>query len=655
MNLQVPILATALLAPGALASAQHHHHQGDAIQTVCGVEIALGTPCPTGQVAVPPGWHSGDTHEHIQQCFNPVDTTTTDIYTEMQATGLDVSSPLIWSAGFITPDQYKTYTANFVTGSEDLTTVGDPTKIIQFGVETSGVNCGNLGHMIGLNIGFNESDIFKFQLGCQPIYPAPGWKNDGSGDYSKPIFDLFKTAPDAVTGYAHQSWPVNLYEPVGVGGFDWEDPLLPAYVGFDAKCSFGQTMAFPLPKTCGNTHPVLAPFDVAMNRCDFLEAFELENATCSGDPVEKRWFGMYYKLLNSGMRLGVTAGSDADCIGLLCPPRAYALLEDGEPFNYDTWTKAVKNGRTSLAVGPYQFLEIDVDGMDPGEQVDLETPVIGSAMVNVTATYHVNITDATQVTDVIEIVQDGVVVASLPFGPISMGTAVFNVDVPVTRSGWIAARTQSYSTHTAAVYTELDRQPVANCADAEYWTLYADFLNYQLDLAALTSQAALEFFVGCSETEIRDYVAEGRDVFAAVRDYDATPPTGITRYGVSSPPDCTQPIGLVTEDTPVVGQSFRMRYFNAPPGASGALIPALNPIPTGLPFLGAEFYVLINPAIIPVPTTANDAGFGETTIPSLPNPAGALVYVQYVWFNPTGCDSTGLLSSSDALKITLQP
>jgi hypothetical protein len=604
-------------------------------------------------VSVPAGWFSGDTHEHIQLCFGTPDVTAAEIYTEMLAEDLGVSNALVWGAGFIPPSQFLSYVDQFVTGAEDPVTAGDPDKVLQFGIETSGVSCANLGHMIGLNIGPAEANIFQLAMGCTPLWPATGFGNDGSGDYSRPVLDLFRQAPGAVTGYAHQSWPVNLYEDQFVGGFDWEDPTLPAYVGSDAKCSFGQDMAFPVPKTCGNTHPVLAPFDVALGRIDFLEAFEMLNSTCGG-VMEKRYFGMYYRLLNAGRFVSLSAGTDADCIGLACPPRVYAQIEEGEPLTYANWTESLAQGRVSLASGPYQFLELKVDGRDPGARIDLVDPGAGSASVHVKATYHVNITDASTVSDAIEIVQDGVVVASLPFGPLGTGSVTLNMDLPVDESGWIAARTASYGTHTGAVLMTVDKKPIANCEDAEYWTLYADFLNWNLDVAAAAGQAALQYYVGCSEAEIREYVARGRKVYAALRDYDSPLPVGITRIGKSSPPACAPPAALVTSDVPYVNQPFNLRFFNAPANAPGGLVIATQPMPAGIPIMGAVFHVVLNPSLDPVPITANEGGYGEVFVSQMPSQAGTTVYVQGVWLNPSDCLDTGLLSSSDALGITLQ-
>ena len=112
---------------------------------------------------------------------------------------------------------------------------------------------------------------------------------------------------------------------------------------------------------------------------------------------------------------------------------------------------------------------------------------------------------------------------------------------------------------------------------------------------------------------------------------------------------------MVTDDTPVAGAPFSLRYFNAPPGAVGGLVYSATALPVGLPLLGAEFFVQLNPTLAPLPTMADEGGFGEIAVAALPPIAGTQVTVQCAWLNPSGCTDAGLLSASDALTIVIQP
>lgn len=645
-HVSAPLLASFL----ALTSVGHGLQQAEFVPSPCGVPIQMGSVCPSGFVQPPAGWYSGDTHDHIQLCFQAANLTAADIHAAMIATQQDVASALIWSGKFIDPSEFAFYAINNITGQEDPQTVGAP-EILQFGVETSGQSVGNLGHLIGLNLTLTQADVFQLGLGCTPIYPDPGYKNDGSGDYGAPIFDLWRQNPEAVTGYAHHGWPVNKYVDAAGGGFDWEDPVLPSYVGIDAKCSFGQDLAFPAPKSCSNTIPSLAPFDTALGRLDFIESFDVAGTTCVS-ALEQRWFGMYYKLLSTGQRLSFSAGSDADCISGFCKPRGYVKLQDGDPFTYDSWTQALKAGRVSIARGYHQFIDMTVDGKTVGDELQLALGDI-PPQVTVRVTYQVA-AGAPPVSDTIEIIQDGDVVASETFGPLTGGTHIFTTQIPVSRSGWISSRLASYEAHSGSVYTVVNGRPVVSCQEAEYWMLYADFLNWNIDLAAAAGPSVLEQFVGCSENEIRDYIARGRKIYTAIRDYSSPPPVGIQNYGVSSRASCTQPIGIVCDDVPTAGGGINVRCFNAPPNAQGIL--AVSTIPDlGTPVLGATLYIGLLPGTVLLSVASNEGGYAERFATPLPLAPGTPLFFQFGWLNPPGCDASGLLSSSDAMRVISQP
>jgi hypothetical protein len=105
----------------------------------------------------------------------------------------------------------------------------------------------------------------------------------------------------------------------------------------------------------------------------------------------------------------------------------------------------------------------------------------------------------------------------------------------------------------------------------------------------------------------------------------------------------------------VASQSFKLRYFNAPPMAAGGLILSTVAQPGGLNLLGATLFLLPNPSLQPMLTQANEGGYGATVVSQLPPVAGVPVNVQYAWLNPPGCNLDGILSASEAMTITIQP
>jgi hypothetical protein len=79
---------------------------------------------------------------------------------------------------------------------------------------------------------------------------------------------------------------------------------------------------------------------------------------------------LYYRILNSGVQLPLSAGS---ANGVKATPvgydRVYVRL-GGDAFGYDSFMRALKQGRSFSTNGP--ILELDVDGRGgPGDRIDL--------------------------------------------------------------------------------------------------------------------------------------------------------------------------------------------------------------------------------------------------------------------------------------------
>lgn len=113
--------------------------------------------------------------------------------------------------------------------------------------------------------------------------------------------------------------------------------------------------------------PVLA----ALGRGDFYDVVSVASRELESAAV-------YYRLLNSGIRLAATGGTDNFSDVWYDPSggaaRTYAQLAPGQPFTYTNWLAAVRAGRTFASSGPLLFLS--VDGRGPGEDLDL--PVDGT-------------------------------------------------------------------------------------------------------------------------------------------------------------------------------------------------------------------------------------------------------------------------------------
>jgi hypothetical protein len=138
----------------------------------------------------------------------------------------------------------------------------------------------------------------------------------------------------------------------------------------------------------------------------------------------------YYRYLNAGYRLPVVGGTDkmdADTpVGLY---RTYVQVPADEPFDYETWCKYLRRGRTYQTSGP--LLSFSVEGNRSGDTVTLPADG-GHVEVDVRAESVVPFSS-------LEIVVNGQVVARTEAdGPVRRLT--LRETIRVSRHSWIAAR-----------------------------------------------------------------------------------------------------------------------------------------------------------------------------------------------------------------------
>lgn len=245
--------------------------------------------------------------------------------------------------------------------------------------------------------------------------------------------------------------------------------------------------------TIGYTHPVLSPLADGTP----AEAFATPHSTEARELVADAALGLvdsvdllgpndpegtarlYHHLLNCGLRLAATVGTDvflshSRSSHFSNPPgwaRVYADLQ-GRPLTASSWQEAVRAGRTFATDGPW--LELDVAGAGPGTVVDLVpgTRVVARARV------------AGPGVESLELIgPDGVVT--------STDGAALETDVVVGEAMWLAAVARGNGhpdvlgpvvfAHTSPVYLDVAGQAVARAASAQ-WCL--DWLERVEKLAA---------------------------------------------------------------------------------------------------------------------------------------------------------------------------
>jgi hypothetical protein len=189
-----------------------------------------------------------------------------------------------------------------------------------------------------------------------------------------------------------------------------------------------------------------------------------EYRTAAGMPL---WaMDVYYRFLNCGFRLPVSAGSAS---GVKAAPlgynRVYVKL-DG-PFSYDRWFRSLKAGHSVATNGPMLFLT--VDGKQPGDVLRLAEK--GRRSIRV----HAQVSSQTPM-DRLEVIFNGKTIRSIE----GSGKLEADFTVDVGHSGWFAARafekpdrTVRFA-HTSPVYVEVPGQADVVADDAKFFVDWID-------------------------------------------------------------------------------------------------------------------------------------------------------------------------------------
>ncbi|HET8550130.1 MAG TPA: CehA/McbA family metallohydrolase [Bryobacteraceae bacterium] len=175
---------------------------------------------------------------------------------------------------------------------------------------------------------------------------------------------------------------------------------------------------------------------------------------------------VYYRFLNCGFRLPVSAGSAS---GVKAAPlgynRVYVKVET--PFGYETWFRALKAGRSLATNGPMLFLT--VDGKGPGHVLRVAENERRRVMIHATVS-------SQRPMDRLEVIFKGRTVRTVR----GRGTLTADFVTGVAEPGWFAAR--AFETvaetvrfaHTSPVYVEIAGQSGIVREDARFFIDWID-------------------------------------------------------------------------------------------------------------------------------------------------------------------------------------
>lgn len=229
-----------------------------------------------------------------------------------------------------------------------------------------------------------------------------------------------------------------------------------------------------IPQSLTCCTPIEYPVEVALGAADFLSE-DVDDANSGIGMNPDAFLDAYYKLLNSGFRPGFAAGTDYPCnsgrpLGSLL---TYVDVGGGS-MTYGTWIQGIKSGRTVVSRnGHREFLDLVVNGTaGPGDEVQLATGASLPVSVRWTATQSYSGT--------LELVHNGVVMASTAANVTAGTPYVWNTSVSFDGSGWLAARrmgADGHQVHTAAMFVIVNGAPIrASQSDAQFFVAWMDNL-----------------------------------------------------------------------------------------------------------------------------------------------------------------------------------
>jgi len=290
-----------------------------------------------------------------------------------------------------------------------------------------------------------------------------------------------------------------------------QDYLLPNYqyvqsqggiVGYGHGSNW-QQFSYSVPTGC--CPPRELPLDVALARVDFL-ASEL---------INEGIYWLWYSMLNAGFHFPLLGTSDLGCVWPTVGTFHAAFpLPTGDTLTYTKFTESVREGRTVIRRNnsPPDYLDIRVNGIGLGGELILP---------NKDTTVNVQV-DASSVVSGqrVELIFDGNVIESQA---LTNSLQTYQWSVPLTKSGWIAAKTTGTSclsnpvfldetscdgAHTAATFVLLGGCPIRNDPlSARNWKGYLD-AYYEVGVSRG------EF--GTSAAEVRQKVDEAQLVWERI-------------------------------------------------------------------------------------------------------------------------------------------
>jgi hypothetical protein len=186
---------------------------------------------------------------------------------------------------------------------------------------------------------------------------------------------------------------------------------------------------------------------------------------------------MWYRLLNCGFRVGISAGTDSftNVVDHYVAGGGRVYVRTGPRFDYAAWLEGFRQGRSFASNGPVMTLE--VNGKAPGDEIRLESG--GEVAVH-------GVVSTLTPLDRVELIVNGRTVFS---NTVENGKTTMEFKVPqvVRESSWIALRalgprhrlitndTMAFA-HTSPVYVTVGGRPVRIADDVRFYREWVERL-----------------------------------------------------------------------------------------------------------------------------------------------------------------------------------
>lgn len=217
--------------------------------------------------------------------------------------------------------------------------------------------------------------------------------------------------------------------------------------------------------------PLDLPVEAAHGTIDFVSQDVYSTHTEKGHYSSEAVLYAYYKLLDCGFRLALTAGTDFPCNNEEPLGSLLTFVNVKGELNYDKWVVGIKKGNTVVSRnGNHEFVDLTVnEKYKPGDTIAID----GQQTISVSADW---LSDAER-KGTVEFVVNGKVIknkagSSKPGKPLTI-----TMKIPIAESSWIAARTVrdgEHITHTSPVYITNGKAVRGNKADAQYFIDWID-------------------------------------------------------------------------------------------------------------------------------------------------------------------------------------